>query len=124
EQAAAPGTLDGCTPKTLLKLLTRHVGEVFQARVHLGRTRLQAWICGVVSFAVPGADVLANITPKDVVTSLRTPLLRNRTLEFDRQICNTTLCIQNVGLQNRLRRTCLQEAGARATVVEPRTIVL
>ena len=86
--------------------------------------RLQVWVRGVVSFAIPGADVLANITPKDVVASLRTELLRNSALEFDRQIRNTTLRIQNVGLQNRLRWTSLQAAGARPAMVEPRTVIL
>src|SRR5262249_15336312 len=93
EQTTALGALDCCIPKTLLKLLTCHMGEVFQARVHLGRMRLQAWVRGVVSFAIPGADVLANNKTKDVVASLRKELYRNSALELNRQIRNTTLRI-------------------------------
>src|SRR5262249_48147205 len=85
--------------------------------------RLQVCVCGAVSFAIPGADVLANITPKDVVPGLRTELLRNSALEFDRQIRNTTLRIQNVGFQKRLRWTSLQAAGARPAMVRPRMVV-
>src|SRR4029450_11667917 len=91
--------------------------------MHLGRMWLQVWVGGAVSFAIPGTDVLANITPKDVVPGLHTELLRNSALEFDRQIRNTALRIQNVGFQKRLRRTSLQAAGARPAMVEPRTVV-
>ena len=58
------------------------------------------------------------------MASLRTELLRNRAFELDRQIRNTTLRIQNIGLQNRLCRTSLQAAGARPAMVEPRTVIL
>ena len=37
EQTTALGALDGCILKTLLKLLTSQVDEVFQAWVHLSR---------------------------------------------------------------------------------------
>ena len=74
EQTTALGALDGCALKMLFELLTCHVTQVFQARVYLGRMRLQAWVRSVVSFAIPGTDVLANITPKDVVASWRTQI--------------------------------------------------
>ena len=123
EQTAALGALDSRALETLFELLTCHAGEIFQARVYLGRMRLRVWACSVVSFAIPGTDVLANITPKDVVASWRTEIRRNSAFELDRQIRDTTLRIQGVGLQNRLRRTSLQAAGTCPAMVERRTVV-
>src|SRR5690606_35769418 len=65
---------------------------------------------------IPGADVLAYITPKDPVVEITPRILRNFFPEFDRIVGNTSAAIYHIGLGYGLGRACVHACRACAAI--------
>jgi hypothetical protein len=67
---------------------------------------------------VPRADVLANVAAIDPSLQVGCDLIRQRLItELDRSVRNAAPCVDNIRLDDGLRRACIDTSGACAAMV-------
>src|SRR5208282_4274213 len=88
-KAGALGAADGRSAKGCAEFFIRHFGEPVERRIYQPGTRLKFRRSRGRSFAVPGADILADIAAENLMTHAGAQLLGNRSAFLDGEIVNT-----------------------------------
>src|SRR5262249_45337574 len=71
---------------------------------------------------VPWTDVLTDVTTKKMMTDTFAICFGNFTPKFDGRVRDALPAVQNIGLDDRLRRTCIDASSTRTTAIRHREV--
>src|SRR6266849_5213134 len=138
QQAAPLGSFDGTSAKELAKIRLAKSQKPFrpgkQKRIVPRRWRCSgcvflerrknSWLelrdCGNGSAVIPRADVLTDVTPKNMIAHRPAIPLGNGIAQFDGQIRNTLLGIHDIRLDKGLCRTSVETTPTASTQIRRR----
>ena len=121
-QALPLGAADGRAAKHFAILRFVHLRQPLQRWIDEGLARLKFRGAGHGCFAIPRTDVLADIAAKHMPPQFFTHGFRNRTSLLDSQIGNAQVRIQLIRSDQRVSRTGVDTAHARAATIRRRQV--
>src|SRR5439155_27248905 len=104
-------------PKYISKFIHAQSGKPLKSRIDQFLARLKLGSGGRRRLAVPGADILADVTPKNVPAHSGPQVFRNCSSFFDGQIRNATVRIELIRTYEGVCRTCIDAARTGAAPV-------
>ena len=116
--AAEPGATHRARPQERAPAVVRDAAEVEQPGRSQRLPRLPRGVGARRRPAVPRTDVLADVAAEHLLANRRPPFLGDRALLLDRQIRQAARGVDDVRLDDRAGRTCLEAARARAALID------
>ena len=99
-----------------------HLREPFEGGIDQAVAGLEFGRGGDRGFAIPGADVLADVAAEDVASHAVAQVLGDGAALFDGEIGNAAVGIELVGREKRVRGTGVEAASAGAAAVGRRQV--
>src|SRR5262249_30705805 len=109
--------LHGCPTNQLLPFGFGQIEQAIDFRPEQTRSRIKCCVCGMRRFVVPWTDILTDVTAEKMVADSFALRFGNFTAQFDGRVSDALSAVQNIGLDNRLRRTGIDASSARATPI-------